>query len=319
MSLEIGGLKFARGVFAAPMASVSDRSFRRLCAEHGAELTYTEMISAKAIHYHDKKTDTLADISSDIRPVCIQLFGHEPDIMAEAVRHISEKFSPDIIDINMGCPVRKIVTSGDGSALMKDVRLIERLVSSAVDSTDIPVTVKMRTGWDDRSKNCVEAAKAAESAGAAAVCVHGRTKEQMYSSSVDLEMIAAVKNELSVPVIGNGGIMTARGAVDMFEKTGCDAVMIARGAQGDPWIFEEAIALLKGNDYERPCHDTVIKTACLHLDMMCADKGETAAVREARGQIPHYVKGFHGAAFVRGKLTTAESADEMKNILKSLR
>ena len=321
MALEIGGLKFEYGVFSAPMASVTDAAFRALCRGFGAELTYTEMISAKAIHFKDKKTDVLADISGDERPVCIQLFGHEPEIMAEAVTHISEKFSPDLIDINMGCPVRKIVSSGDGSALMKDVGLIEKVVSASVGAArqaGIPVTVKLRAGWDESSKNAVEAALAAESAGAAAVCIHGRTKEQMYGPDVDLGIIEKVKSRLSIPVIGNGGIMCAEDAIKMFDATGCDAVMVARGAQGNPWIFGEIIGLLSGKGYTRPDLETVVKTACRHLDMMCALKGEPVAVREARGQIPHYVRSIPGAAAARGRLTTASDTDEIKDILFGL-
>jgi len=316
--MKIGNIELKHGLLLAPMAGVTDRSFRRICREYGAEYTVTEMVSAKAIHYKDKKTDELAALYDGESPAAVQLFGREPDLMAEAARHIVESAAPAVIDINMGCPVKKVTSNGEGSALMREGELAAEIVRATVKAVDIPVTVKIRAGWDKNSVNAVEFAKRIEDAGAAMVCIHGRTREQLYMPPVDLDIIAAVKQALTIPVVGNGGIDTAEDAPTKLKMTGCDGVMIARGSYGNPWIFAELCAYFEGREYTPPTNEEKLKLAARHLEMLIADKGEVTGVRESRRFVAYYLKGMKGSAEVRGELNYANTADDVKRLIEKL-
>lgn len=322
--MKIKNIEIPHGLCLAPLAGVSDRAFRTVCRAHGAEYLCSEMVSAAAICYGDKKTPTLARFDPAEMPLAIQLFGHDPAMMAEAARQIAtgtldaDVGIPAAIDINMGCPVKKIVSNGEGSALMRDPALAEAIVRAVVRAVDLPVTVKIRAGFDSAHKNAVELARRLEDAGAAMVCVHGRTREQMYAGRADLTVIAAVKAALRIPVIGNGDIFSTADARRMLYETGCDGVMIARGAMGNPWIFDELRADAEGLLFTPPSDREIIDTAAMHLDLMCADKPAAVAVREARKLIAHYIHGFPGAAAARGAINAAETADAVKEILYGL-
>ena len=315
MSLKIGNTVLDYGLMLAPMAGVTDRASRKICCECGAEYTVTEMVSAKAIHYNDAESLKLAAIYPDELPCAVQIFGHEPDIIAEAVEKIcSADTVPTAIDINMGCPMKKIVSNGDGSALMKSPELAGEVIRAAVSASSVPVTVKFRTGWDSGTKNAVRIAEIAEKSGAALVCVHGRTREEMYAPPVDRQTIASVKRAVSVPVIANGGIFTAEDALSMLENTRCDGIMIARGAMGNPWLFEEIRAAIDGREYLPPPIDVKITVALRQIRLMIADKGEHIALLEARRQLSYYIKGLPGAAETRARLNTAVGFDELVSI-----
>lgn len=309
--------------FLAPMAGFTDAPFRLLCTKLGCRMSVSEMISAKAMVYRDKKTATLAKIAEGEAPVSIQLFGHEADVMAEAACMVAEgsfegcDFAkpPVAIDINMGCPVKKIYSSGDGSALMRDPELCARLVEGAK-KCGLPVTVKIRAGITAQTKNAVEVAKACADAGAAAVCVHGRTREQMYAPGVDLDIIAAVRDALpeSIYVIGNGDVKDLKSAKRMSDYTGCNAVMIGREALGNPWAFAEIAS--NGENYYPPTTEDRIETAAALIRAVCTEKGEFAGVRESRGRAAHFIKGLRGAAEMRAAINQAETLQEIMDILK---
>ncbi len=325
--MKIGNLDIKGNLFLAPMAGLSDRSFRSICKKYGAALTYTEMISSKALHYRDKKTARLAYIEKEDFPTAAQIFGHESEIMAEAAHLLStgeyayyEGYAlPDIIDINMGCPVKKIVSGGDGSALMKSPSLIFDIVKATRAASEKPLTVKLRAGWDKDSKNALECALAAEEGGADAVCIHGRTREDFYTPPVDLEIIARVKAALKIPVIGNGGIFSAEDAMRMLAETSCDGIMIARGAVGNPFIFAEINAKIAKKDYTAPDISEKLDTALSHARLMAADKGENISVHELKKHIASYIRDVRGAAAVRGKIFACERFDDMIEILSELR
>ncbi len=311
----------------APMAGVTDRAFRRICRAYGADFSVSEMISAKALHYKDEKTADLAGIGTDEGPVAIQIFGSEPEIMAEAASLLTagsyfgcrSTAAPAAIDINMGCPMRKIVSNGEGSALMRDPVRIEAIVRAMAGATDLPVTVKLRSGWDGDHKNAVECALAAVEGGAKAVAVHGRTREQLYAPPVDLEVIAAVKRAVGdVPVIGNGGIASAADARAMLTATGCNGLMIGQAAVGNPWIFREIRAALEGTVFIPPTTAERIATAKAHLRLMAEDKGEGSAVRECRHHLGKYVKGMRGGAAFREKINHADSVDALCGALDEI-
>lgn len=298
--MKIGNLETKNNIFLAPMAGVTDLPFRCICSKYGAGMTYSEMISAKGLWYKDKKTASLMRIAPEERPCAIQIFGSEPEIMAAVVPQVME-FEPDIIDINMGCPAPKIVNNGDGSALMKNPQLMGEIVNAVVKASPVPVTVKIRSGWDDTSKNALECAKILEANGAAAIAVHGRTRQQFYSGKADWEIIRTIKNELSIPVIGNGDIWTAEDAKAMFDFTGCDAVMIARGAEGNPFIFKQTLELLQtGKVKFFPTPAEKAAQALEHTRMLVADKGEERGIKEARKHIAWYIKGLKGASVLKG-------------------
>ena len=325
MSVKIGNTVLKNGLLLAPMAGVSDSSFRKICISFGAEYTVSEMISSKAIHFKDKKTETLAAVKKEEMPVALQIFGSDPDIMAEAAQKLSTvKYGdclPVAIDINMGCPVKKIVCGGDGSALARDPDLAARVIFAVKNATDLPVTVKFRSGWSASEITAPTIAKIAEENGASAVCIHGRTRAQMYAPPVDLDIIKEVKKcvSASIPVIGNGDIYSADDAERMFDYTGCDAVMIGRGALGNPWIFEEISARLEGKTYIRPDCDEILKTAEVHMKDLILQKGAKIGVMESRKHIAWYTKGMDGAAEMRAKINTAQSEDELFTLLSKYR
>lgn len=322
--MKIKNIDIAHGLCLAPLAGVSDRAFRKICRRHGAEYLTSEMVSAAAICYGDKKTPKLCEFGDDEMPLALQLFGSRPDFMAEAARRISDGTLADYvkvpaaIDINMGCPVRKIVSNGEGSALMKNVPLAAEIVRAVVNAVKLPVTVKIRAGFDESHKNAVELAKALEDAGASMICVHGRTRAQMYSGKADLGIIAAVKAAVKIPVVGNGDIFSAEAAKTMLSETGCDGIMIARGAMGNPWIFDELHAFFDGREYVPPTIKETVNEAARHLDYMCQFKEEQFAVPEARKIMSYYIHDIRGASEARGKIHAATTASEMKEILWAL-
>ena len=308
------------GAAFAPMAGLSDASARRLMASYGAAYTVSEMVSAKALCYGDKKTAALLRGGGEA-PFGIQLFGSEPQIMAEGAK-LALRYRPDFIDINMGCPAPKITGGGAGSALMRDPALCGRIVEAVVKAVDLPVTVKMRKGWDEGAVTCVEVARRCEAAGAAAIAVHGRTREQMYTPPIDPGCIAAVKAAVSVPVIGNGDVTSAAAALALLRQTGCDAVMIGRGALGSPWLFAEVKAALASEPLPpRPGLRQRMAVMCAQLYSMCEEKGEEAAMRQARTQAPYYMKGLRGAAQLRRAacgLTVYRDAEELARLALQL-
>lgn len=313
--MHIGNVYIEHPVFLAPMAGVTDQPFRRICRELGCGLVYSEMISAKGLLYESENTRKLMAVHPDERPVAVQLFGSEPDIMGRMAKKIeNEPF--DILDINMGCPAPKIVKNGEGSALMKDPAKVGEIVAAMVQSQNKPVTVKIRKGYDDNTLTAIECAKQAEKNGAAAVAVHGRTREQFYSGKADWNIIQEVKAAVGIPVIGNGDVNSPEDAVAMFQQTGCDAVMIGRGAQGNPWIFARVARYLKtGELLPEPTIDERIAMAICHAQMLIDYKGEYTGVREMRRHMSYYLKGVPGASAIRGQLNAAESLLDMEMLL----
>ena len=330
--MKIGNTEIKHGLFLAPLAGVSDRTFRNICRENGAEYTVSEMISAKALCYdqlskklsEDTATLQLATIYSYEMPIAIQLFGRDPEYMARAAKMIEEcsykgcisDTPPIAIDINMGCPVKKIVSNGEGSALMKEPELAAKIVSSVKSAVSLPVTVKIRAGWD--SVTAPEFAKRMEAAGADMICVHARTREQMYSPGVDISVIKAVKEAVSVSVVGNGDIYTAEDALDMMNKTSCNGVMIARGALGNPWIFSEVISVLENKEFIAPNQYERLEGAKKHFLNMLADKSENRALAEAKKHIAWYIKGINGAAAARAAVMNAQTKEDILNVISEL-
>ncbi len=316
--LKIGNVLLDNSYVLGPMAGVTDLPFRLLCREQGAGLLCMEMISAKGIYYNNKNTESLLQIHPQEIPVSLQLFGSDPKIVSEMAKRIEERpFA--FLDINMGCPVPKIVKNGEGSALMKNPKLVYELGSAVVKAIEKPVTVKIRKGFDDEHVNAVEIAKIIEEAGAAAVAVHGRTREQYYSGKADWEIIAKVKEAVRIPVIGNGDVLSGADAVAMREQTGCDGVMIARGAQGNPWIFSELVHYEKTGELPpRPDKDEIRKMMLRHAALQIQYKGEFIGMREMRKHVAWYTKGLHKAARLRDKINQVESYEELENLLTSL-
>lgn len=318
--VSIGNIKLKYGLMLAPMAGVTDRSFRRICKRFGAEYMVSEMISSKAIVYHDSKTPEFARMTDSERPMAIQIFGSEPETMAQAALWLTDRFSPEAIDINMGCPVRKIVGSGDGSALMREPEKAAAVAGAVVDALRgrIPVTAKIRTGFDSEHKNAVEVAKLLESVGVSLICVHGRTREQFYAPPVDTETIAAVKSAVSIPVIANGGIYSAEDARNMLKKTRCDGIMLGQGVFGNPWLFDEIICSFEGRRYSPPPLDERIALAKEHTEMLIEDKGEYTGIREARKHLGRYLTGMRGAAAMRCRINLAETKEIIFGLLDEL-
>ena len=321
--MKLGSQKLDHGLFLAPMAGFSDRAMRRVCYEMGAEYSVSEMISAKAVTFGDKKTFSLAAIRPDEGPVALQIFGSDPEIMGEAAKILTEKkwqegfASPVAIDINMGCPVHKIFSNGEGSALMMSPELIWRIVRAVKDNTDLPVTVKHRTGIDPSCLNAVECAIASQEGGAELITVHGRTKVQMYSGVVDRETIKKVKQSVHIPVIANGDILSGADAISMLCDTGADGVAIGRGAVGNPFIFSEIRAALEGKTYTAPTLEEKVSVALWQLRLAIEDKGEAKAVPEARKQIASYLHSFKGAARIRVKINQALTYKEIEDIFEN--
>ena len=315
--MKIGNVEIKNGVFLAPMAGVTDRAFRFMCKKYGAGGETTEMVSAKAICYGDKKTGKLAEIHEEDRPCGLQLFGSEPDILARAAKSVLEAYSPDFIDINMGCPAPKIVNNGEGSALMKKPSLCCDIVSAVKKEIKdkVPLTVKIRSGFDKEHINAVEVALLCEKAGADAIFVHGRTREQMYMPPVDYSVIRDVKSAVKVPVIGNGDITSGLDAVKVREYTGCDGVMIGRAAQGNPYVFAEIASYLKGEVYTPVSKEVKKADVKQHISLLIEDKGEYVGVREARKHVAWYIKGLAGSASMRNRVNMAESLEEMLSLI----
>lgn len=303
MTVNIGNVSIRKTAVLAPMASVADRAYRLMCKKYGASYLVSEMVSAKGICYSDRKTAALCTVTDGERPMAVQLFGNEPDFMAEAVKIVLQ-YSPDIIDINMGCPVPKVVNTGAGSALMKDVGLAAAITESAVKAAgNVPVTVKIRSGWDSGHINAVEMAKALENSGASAIAVHGRTRDQFYSGKADWDIIRQVKNAVGITVIGNGDVTDSASCIDMYEKTGCDLVMIGRGSYGNPFIFEEIESHLSGKDYTPPDVSERMRVMLEHIRLIISmsEKSEELAIHEARKHAAWYMNGYYGSAKFRGR------------------
>ena len=326
--MRIGNTEIKNGLCLSPMAGFTDLPMRRQCRRFGAEYTVTEMVSAAALCYGDLKTADLAYLTEDDAPCAIQLFGHDPDQMARAVTMMASgeyagsrsAVPPAAMDLNMGCPVKKIVTGGDGSALMRSPESVWELTYAAVRAAEkyhVPVTVKIRAGWDSDHKNAVEIALAAVSAGAAAVCVHGRTREQMYRPGVDLDVIAAVRDALPahIPVVGNGDVCDAASSRNMIAKTGCDGVAVGRAALGNPWVFAEIRADLAGESFTPPTEADRRREAMILARDIVGEHGDSAAARECRGRVAHFLTGVRGAAAMRGRIHRAESLTEIESIL----
>ncbi|MBO5287473.1 MAG: tRNA dihydrouridine synthase DusB [Clostridia bacterium] len=316
-------MDFTKKIILAPMAGVTDYPFRKIARRYGADYCISEMVSSKAMFFEDKKTALLAEIRDDDRPIGIQIFGHEPSVMANSAfllstgsyKYAKSNTPPDIIDINMGCPVKKIVTSGDGSALLNNPKLCGEIIKECVNASRVPVTVKIRAGWDKESINCVEIAKIAEANGASAICVHGRTRSQMYEPFANWEYIRQVKESVSIPVIGNGDIYSASDALRMLEQTGCDGVMIGRGAMGNPFIFEEIKCALTEKAYTPPTIFEKIKVAKEHALLLTEEKDERLAICESRKHMAWYLKGAKGSASVRLEINGASSLSQLFEIL----
>lgn len=321
-NLNIGGVPLKSHAVLAPMAGVSDRAYRELCVRFGAAYCVSEMVSSKALSFNSKKSEELMEISDLERPCGIQIFGDDPKCMADAAKHALEN-KPDIIDINMGCPAPKISSNGSGSALMKNPRLCGEIVKAVTAVTDIPVTVKIRKGWDDDSVNAVEVAKICESAGAAAITVHGRTRQQYYKPPVDYDIIKVVRESVSVPVIANGDIDSAERAKEVMDITGCDLVMIGRATLGNPWIFSQINAYLENPNVKIYTPDLEERLGVMieHIGKMVEYKGEHMAMLQARKLVVGYFKGMKGAAALRneaGKIKTLDDLYELRQKALSL-
>ena len=310
--IKIGNVEINNNVFLAPMAGITDVPYRSICKEFGVGLTYSEMISAKGMYYNDEKTRLLMKKAKKETPFAVQIFGSDADIMAKVAEEISG--SADIIDINMGCPAPKVVKNGDGSKLMQSPELIDEITRKVVEKAKVPVTIKIRKGWDKEHVNAVQIARIAEKNGISAITVHGRTREEFYSVKADWNIIKEVKDSVSIPVIGNGDIISIESANEIFEKTNCDAIMIGRASLGNPWIFEEIIS---GQKVNKTCED-VKKMIEKHLEMLIKEKGEYTAIREIRKHIAWYIKGFANAAEIRKRVNEIDGLEELKSMIQNI-
>ena len=334
--MKIGSIELKNGIALAPLAGVSDRTFRRMARRYGAEYTVSEMVSAKALCYEQRcrrpvteertRTAPLAAVLREELPMAVQLFGAEPEFMARAAellesndyRGVCGEVPPSVIDVNMGCPMAKIVGNGEGSALMKEPERAAEIVRAMVRAVKLPITVKLRAGWDGAHVNAVEMAKRLEDAGASMICVHGRTREQMYAGHADWGVIRAVKEAVRVPVMGNGDIFSAADALRMKEETGCDGVMIARGAEGNPWIFSEVLAAFEGRAYTPPTLSERLSVALEHARGLVAEKGEHTGIAESRKNMAWYLHGVRGAAAARNAIMSAVTLEEMEEIFRRI-
>lgn len=318
MKWKIGNVELKNQAVLAPMAGVTDLPFRLLCHEQGAGLLSMEMVSAKAISFHNKNTENLMEIDEREHPIALQLFGSDPDLISEVAKSIEER-PFDILDINMGCPVPKVVNNGEGSALMKNPKRIGEIIEKTVKAISKPVTVKIRKGFNDSMVNAVEVAKIAEQSGAAAIAVHGRTREQYYSGQADWDIIRQVKEAVHIPVIGNGDVTSPEKAKEMLEQTGCDAVMIGRGAKGNPWIFRQIAHYLEtGEKLEKPDIEEVKQMMMRHARMQMEYKGGFTGIREMRKHVAWYTTGYPHSARLRNLVNQAESIEELEELIKSI-
>lgn len=316
--IKIGNVELNNNIFLAPMAGVTDMPLRILCKEFGAGLVYTEMVSSKGMFYNDEKTKQLMNINDAERPVAVQIFGSDATIMSETAKKVSEE--ADIIDINMGCPAPKVTKNLDGSKLMLHPELVDEITKMVVGASSVPVTIKIRKGWDDEHINAVEVARIAEKNGVSAITVHGRTREQFYTGKADLDIIKKVKEAVNIPVIGNGDIVDGESAKKMFQETGCDAIMVGRGSNGNPWIFKEVIEYLEnGIELPKPTLEERKQMILRHLKMLVEYKGKYTAIREMRKQIAWYIKGIENAATIRNEINQIEDLNELVGKIKQIR
>ena len=314
--MKIGNLNLDNRVFLSPMAGVTDLPFRLICKEQDCGMLYTEMVNAKALCYDDQNTKKMLKIEDAEHPLAIQIFGSDPEYMGGAAK-ILNSYPNEILDINMGCPAPKVVKNGDGSALLKNPELAGKVLRAVVDNSEKPVTLKIRKGWDDTCINAVEIAKIAEDSGISAIAIHGRTREQYYSGKADWDIIREVKENVSIPVIGNGDVFEVEDAINMLNKTNCDAIMIGRGAQGNPWIFKRINHYMQtGEILPEPTLEEKIDTAMKHLKLAVEEHGEYVAVREMRKHIAWYLKGLRNSARVRDEINKIESYEEVVSKLK---
>ena len=317
--LKIGSVELENRVLQAPMAGVSDHACRVLCRRMGCGMTWSEMVNDRGLLYGQERTESMIRVVDEVRPMAVQLFGASAETLAAAAVLV-EKLGADVIDLNMGCPAPKIVKNHEGSALMRDLPLCRQMIRAVREAVQVPVTVKMRKGFLDGEEACMELSRIAEDEGADAVILHPRSREQFFSGHSDWKMIRRVKEQLSIPVIGNGDIWCAQDALDMVNQTGCDGVMIARGAMGNPFIFRETAALLeRGERLDAPDIDERMDTALQQMDLAIADKGETVAVREMRKHISWYIKGLRGAARIREDVNRACTREEMAAVIETVR
>ena len=314
--MKIGNVQLDNEVFLSPMAGVTDLPFRTICKEKGCGMLYTEMINAKALCYDDENTKKMLNLEDDGHPVAVQIFGSDPEYMGKAAS-IMNQYTNDILDINMGCPAPKVIKNGDGSALMRNPKLAAEVLTAVVKNSKKPVTLKIRKGWDDNSVNALEIAKIAEECGISALAIHGRTREQFYSGKADWDIIAEIKQSINIPVIGNGDVFDVQDAVNMLEKTKCDAIMIGRGSQGNPWIFNRINHYMKtGEVLPEPTLEEKISTAIKHMNLAVAEHGEYVAVREMRKHIGWYLKGLKNSAKYRDQINKITDYKEVISLLE---
>ena len=316
--MKIGNIEIKNSIALAPMAGVTDLPFRILCKEMGCGLLYTEMVSAKAILYKNKNTEPLLETNGEENPIAVQIFGSDPDIMGDMAKKLCEERTFDIIDVNMGCPVPKIVNNHEGSALMKNPELVEKILNNIVSKVDRPVTVKIRKGFDEKNVNAVEIAKIAEGCGISAIAVHGRTREQYYSGSADYSVIADVKNNVNIPVIGNGDIRGIDDAKCIYEETGCDGIMIGRAARGNPWIFRDISDYMnKGILHDTPDMSEVKDMILRHAKLLIKYKGEYTGIREMRKHMAWYTTGMPHSAVIRNMVNQTESYEQLVDLINT--
>ena len=312
--LKIGDVVLENNIFLAPMAGITDRAFRMMCKKYGAGLVCTEMVSSKGLFYGDDKTKLILNTQDERRPISMQIFGSEVNAMGYAASYVSNM--ADILDINMGCPAPKVVKNGDGSRLLLDLELAEKIIKEVVSKSKVPVTVKIRKGWDSDNIVAVEAAKIAERAGASAVIIHGRTRQEFYSGNADWEIIKKVKESVNIPVIGNGDIKSKEDAAEMFEKTNVDGIMIGRAAMGSPWIFEEIISYLKGEEVREISNKEKLEIMLEHIAIEVEEKGEDVGIKELRKHMSSYIKNMPDATTMRQKINSIDTKSELEACLK---